>query len=488
MLVNLNRIRTLFQANDLRSRILQGGGILTIGSFSENLLRFLRNMIVAKLLAPDAVGLMATIIATVAAAEAFSEVGLTESVIQNKRGAEKEFLNIIWWLSSLRSITLYIVIYFATPFISNFLRIPEATVIIRSAAVVILLRGIRSPNIYLLQKELKFTKWVLLTQSASIFGVLIAVTMAFYIRNVWALVAGYISEYFMICILSYVFYPIMPKFKFNAQFAREIMRFSRKYFGLPILMVLYVQTDNFVIGKLLSLNSLGLYYLARNLADVPNTIFSKISPIILPVFSLIQDERETSKETLLKLIEIVSILGVPFFTFFIVFAHPILTVTYSAEYSAIAIPFSILCSYSFIYIISALIMNVVIATGHPDKHRTASLIRTCFYLIVLYPATKYFGLIGAAISTLVSMCLCLGIQIHYLDKLINITVSEYFARFIKGVKYSCIVLIPGLLINTLIPLQQIGAICIGALLCTIAWWFGIVEMKKYKKLPQVSGA
>ena len=482
-----NRLRSLFRSDSLRGRILQGGGVLTLGSFTENLLRFIRNMILARLLAPDAFGLMATIMATAATAEAFAEVGLTQSIIQNKRGADKEFLNIIWWLASLRAIALYMVAYFATPFISNFLNIHESTTIMRTAFTVILFRGFTSPNIYLLQKELRFTKWVLLTQGASCLGVLVAIVSAFYLRNVWALVLGYISEAFLTFAFSYIFYPLIPRFKFNSSHASEIIGFSKKVFGLPILMVIYYQADNFVIGKVLSIGTLGLYFLARNLAELPNTIFSKISPVLLPAFSLMQDDKVKLKKTLLKLTEIVATFGLPFFIFFIVFSRPILSLIYSPTYSTVSIPFSIFSIFVFLYLLSALIMNVVFATGDPDKHRTASMVRTISFLIVLYPATKYFGLIGAASTTLLSKSLCMAIQIHYLKKLININIPEYLASFTQGIKYSFIVLIPGILFNTFMSLRELSFVGIGVFFCVIAWCFGIAGIVRQKnESPQLS--
>lgn len=476
----LNKFRTLFKSDSLRGRILQGGGVLTIGSFAENLLRFIRNIILARLLAPDAFGLMATIMATAAAAEAFAEVGLTQSIIQNKKGADKEFLNVIWWFSAFRGIILYFIVFFAAPFIADFLNKPEATLILRIALIVILFRGFISPKIYLLQKELKFTKWVLLTQSASILGIIIAIISAFFIRNVWALVLGYVTEAFLLFLFSYVFYPLMPKLQINLSHAKNIMIFSRKVFGLPILMVMYSQVDNFVIGKVLSLSTLGLYYLARSLADMSTTIFSKISAVFLPAFSLIQDDKEKLKNSLLQLTEIVATFGPPFFIFLIVFARPILTLIYSPELNTVVIPFSICCIFSFLYLLSILIMNVVFATGNPDKFRTASLVRTIVFLIILYPATKYFGLIGAALSALFSMSLAMIIQIRYLKSLLNINVLEYFGCFAKGIKYSLIVLIPGIVFTIFVPLQKLSAVALGAFFCIIAWCFGIATLSRYK--------
>ena len=479
----MNFIRqTIRQLNTqtLLSRCIRAGSILTVGSLTENLLRFIRNIILVRLLAPDAFGLMATIMATVAAAEAFAEVGLTQSIIQNKKGADKEFLNVIWWFSAFRGIILYIIAFFAAPFIAVFLNKPEATLIMRIALIVILFRGLISPNIYLLQKELKFTQWVLLTQSASILGIIIAVISAFFFRNVWALVLGYVAEAFLIFLFSYVFYPLMPKAQLNLSQARDIMRFSRKVFGLPILMVLYSQVDNFVIGKVLSLSTLGLYYLARSLADMSTTIFSKISVVFLPAFSLIQDDINKLKNSLLKLTEIVATFGLPFFTFLIVYARPILTLVYSPEHSSIAIPFSICCIFSFWYILSILITNVAFATGNPDQFRTASLVRTIVFLIILYPATKYFGLIGAALSALFSQSLAIIIQVQYLKSLLNIHVLEYSGCFAKGIKYSLIVLIPGIVFTIFVPLQKLSAVALGAFFCVIAWCFGITTLGRYK--------
>ncbi|HUN55331.1 MAG TPA: oligosaccharide flippase family protein [Smithella sp.] len=465
----------------LLGRCVRSGGILAAGSLSENSLRFIRNIILARILVPDAFGLMATIMAIVAASEAFAEVGLTQSIIQNKNGADKEFLNVIWWFSAFRGIALYVIVFFAAPFIANFLNKPEAALILRIALIAIPLRGLTSPNIFLLQKDLKFRKWVILTQSAIILGILIAIMSSFYLRNVWALVLGYIAEAFSIFLFSYIFYPHIPKLQINLSHAKDIMSFSRKIFGLPMLMVLYMQMDNFVIGKVLSLSTLGLYALARDLADIPNKIFTRIMPVFLPAFSIVQDDKDILKTSLLKLTEIIATFVLPFLTFYVVFSKPVLALVYSSVYSKVAIPFSIMCGYVFLYILSSLIMNVVFATGNPDKYRTPSLVRTIIFLIILYPAAKYFGLIGVSLSALFSMCLAFVIQIHYLKSLLNISIIEYVRCVLKGIKSSLIVFIPGFFFVSFFSLPKLSAVAAGALFCIIAWCFGILTFIHHKE-------
>lgn len=473
-------LKSIRHSESLMGRSVRSGGILVAGSLSENLLRFVRNMILARLLAPEAFGLMATILATVAAAEAFAEVGLTQSIIQNKKGADKEFLNVIWWLSAFRAVILYAIAFFAVPLIAGFLNKPDAVLILRMALIVILFRGLTSPNIFLLQKELNFSKWVVLTQSSTILSIILTIACAFYLRSIWALVVGYIAEAFLIFLFSYIFYPLMPKFQINLSHAKNIIKFSSQVFGLPVLMVLYAQTDNFVIGKVLSLGTLGLYYLARDLADIPNKIFSRINPVFLPTFSLMQDDKGKLKETLLKLTEITATFLLPFFTFFIVYSKPLLALIYSPEYCTVALPFSIFCAFVFFYILSVLMMNVAFATGNPNQFRIASFIRTIIFLIILYPATKYFGLIGAALSTFFSMVVAIVIQIYLLKSLLNIEMMEYIARILKGTKYCLIVLIPGIIFTIYIPLQQLSSLALGVFFCILSWCFGIMTLSRYK--------
>ena len=247
----INDIRLLVNSQNLLSRGIRAGSILTLGSLAENILRFIRNIILTRLLAPDAFGLMATVMASVVVVEVFSEVGLKQSVIQNKRGAEESFLNIIWWISSLRGVILYIIGYFIAPFICDFYEKPELLLLIRVGFLSILFNGFLSPRVHVLEKEMRFKKWVILMQGSGVLGVLIAIVLAFYLQNVWALVFGYIAESFVRCALSYLFVPIKPQWNLNRVFLQDILTFSKRMFGLPILTMLFLQTDVFVIGKVL---------------------------------------------------------------------------------------------------------------------------------------------------------------------------------------------------------------------------------------------
>lgn len=478
-MINFKKISTLFKSNSLAAKFAKGSSILAIGSFAENILRFARNIILARILAPEAFGLMATVMASVSAMEALTQVGLRQSTIQNKSSANDDYLNAVWWISSLRGIVIYLIAFFASPYISSYFGQPDSAYILRTGFLVFLLNGFISPRIHILEKELRLKKWVILMRGAGIAGVIVAIASSFVLKNVWALLLGFLSEAFLRTILSFILCPIKPTLKLDKFYTAEIMKFSRRIFGLPIIMMLYTQIDIFVIGKLLSVKILGIYVLVKHLAEMPMELFSKIvHPVTLPVFSSMQEEREKLTNTLISVTRITGLFGIPFVAFTFLYGKPILNIAYGPVYSQIAIPFGILSISVMISIISSLIVEMNFAIGQPNLHRTASLVRTIIFLILIYPATKFFGLTGTAFAGLIAMISLILIQLIYARKIVNLNIHEYMQNLLLGAFASLIIIVPSIVIQIFFIIEGYCLLLIGIGLCTAAWLYGITKTLK----------
>ncbi len=471
------------------NQFIRAGSILTIGSLTENAFRFIRNMILTRLLVPEAFGLMATVMASVAVMEAFTDVGLGQSIIQHKKGANERFLNIIWWMSFFRGAVLYIVGFLVAPLICSFYSKPEMLPLLRVSFLAILFNGLISPKLCVLVKELRFKGYVFLMQGSGIMGVIITMTVAFFSQNIWALVIGYAAEAFLKSALSFIFYPIKLSLHFDKLLLKDILTFSKKMFGLPILMLLYVQTDVFVVGKVLSMVELGMYALAKSLAEIPNTFLAKaVIPILLPTLAQIQDNKDKLKEDILLLTKWALAIGLPLISFFVIFASPILSVVYGLKYSAVTIPFGLLSIYNLLLICASFTMNVFIAIGQPDIQRLAAFIRTSLFIIIIYPATYFGGLFGTASAVLFSMFVLLVIQIFYLRRLLCITNTEYFGSWLEGIKLSMIIILPGLILNIFFKLKPLTGLIAGIVLCFMSWSFTIAQIVQSHKKRTLSRA
>jgi O-antigen/teichoic acid export membrane protein len=77
-----------------------------MGKGGSHVIRLAGNLILTRILFPEAFGLMATANIVLVMAELFSDTGVKTAIIQNPRGAEPAFLNTVWVINIVRGIIL----------------------------------------------------------------------------------------------------------------------------------------------------------------------------------------------------------------------------------------------------------------------------------------------------------------------------------------------------------------------------------------------
>jgi len=78
----------------LKAKVMRGGTWLGAGSFSEQTIRFARNMVLTRILAPEAFGTMAIVLSAGSVIHTITDIGVKEAIIQNPRGTEKHYTSV----------------------------------------------------------------------------------------------------------------------------------------------------------------------------------------------------------------------------------------------------------------------------------------------------------------------------------------------------------------------------------------------------------
>lgn len=90
----------------LRQRVI-GASIWSVGGFGIcQIIRLGGNLLMTRLLAPEMFGIMAVATVVMSTLAVFSDLGIKQSIIQNRRGGERAFLNTIWTIQILRGVQL----------------------------------------------------------------------------------------------------------------------------------------------------------------------------------------------------------------------------------------------------------------------------------------------------------------------------------------------------------------------------------------------
>jgi O-antigen/teichoic acid export membrane protein len=484
--------------NTLKARCARSSVALGIGVFSAKLFGLGSKVVLTRLLAPQEMGLMVMILSLTAFFEVLTEIGIKQSVIQHKNGASPEYLNMAWWFQSLRAIGLYVVAFIAAPWLCEFYfrsrpevltrySMVELITLVRAAFLTILFNGFISPKAHVLEKDFSFGRAVVITQSSFILGTIVTIILAFVIRNVWAIVIGFATIGFARCLISYALCPFMPRFAYDRESFNGLYHFARGVFGLPVLTYIAFNIDVLVAGKLVSTSLVGFYGMALALALAPWDIFAGImNPVLLPAFAEKQDDREALCKAVLQITRYTALFIIPPVALAMVCSGIILTIIYGAEYSAVAVPFGLLCVYVLLLVQGSIFTNVFFGIGQPGKHRLFVGLRALILILWIYPSIKFFGFTGAAAVVVLASFIALCVQLIVIHKTIGLNIFDYAISWLPGLVLAIPVSAVVVIVRDIKPDSPVVYCAIGLLSWIVFWGLGLLLRNYFDRWQQES--
>ena len=476
----------------LKARCARSSVILGVGVFSAKVLGFASKVILARLLVPQEMGLMVMILSLTALFDVLTEIGVKQSVIQHENGADLEYLNMAWWFQSLRAVGLYMIAFILAPWLCEFYfrskpevltrySMVEITNLVRVAFLTIFFNGFVSPKAYVLEKMFRFGKAVLITQGSFFLGYVVIIVLAFMIRNVWAIVIGFASTGLIKCALSHAICPFRPKFAYHRESFQGLYRFARGMFGLPILAYIAFNIDVLVAGKMVSTYLVGLYGMALTLAISPWDFFTGIiSPVLLPAFSEKQGDKAALCKGALKITKYMGLLVISPMALAMICGSTILTI-YGEEYSAIAVPFGLLCVYVVLLIQGTIFTSLFFGIGQPSKNRAFAVVRCLVLILLIYPGIRFFGLTGAAAVILLASFIAISMQLVVIRKAIGLNIFDYVISWLPGIIMAIPVLIIVVVVRVLNPQYPIAHLAVGAMSCIVICLSGLFLLRHFER-------
>ncbi|MEY2855957.1 MAG: hypothetical protein RLZZ74_266 [Cyanobacteriota bacterium] len=250
-------------------------------------LRLGSNLILTRLLVPELFGLMALVNVFIIGLALFSDIGIRPSIIQNKRGDEPIFLNTAWTIQVVRSVGVWLgCLAIAFP-VAQFYEEPRLTWLIPVVGFNAILLGFTSTSLASLSRQMKISKLTIFEIVTQIISLAVMVIWSWFNPTIWALVAGNLASAISKMILSHYLNSGEPnRFAWNKEVIREINTFGRWIMIATAMTFLAAQSDRLILGKLLSLEMLGVYAIAFTVSEIPRQIVMKVgASIIFPLVS-----------------------------------------------------------------------------------------------------------------------------------------------------------------------------------------------------------
>lgn len=251
------------QSPSLKQRAIRGSIWTLSGNMTSQVLRLGGNLILTRLLFPEAFGLMALVQAFIQGLEMFSDVGIAPSIIQNKRGNDPAFLNTAWTLQVGRGLMLWLCACLIAWPAARFYGEPMLMQLLPVVGLTSVIGGLNSTKLATSNRQLMLGRLTLIELGTYVLGLTVIIVWAWMYQSVWAIVGGGIVGTLAKMILSHIVLEgEQNHFHWEQEAFKELQRFGRWIFFSTALTFVAAQGDRLIMGRLLDVRFLGIYGIA----------------------------------------------------------------------------------------------------------------------------------------------------------------------------------------------------------------------------------
>lgn len=270
----------------LFARALRGSAF-TAGSYAVmQVVRLATNLVLTRLLFPEAFGVMALVSVVLVGLAMFSDVGVGPAISQHPRGDEAAFLDTAFTINVLRGGLLWgLTCALAYP-VSVLYAAPDLAWLLPAAGITLLISGFNPTRIDTANRHLLLGRVTALDLCAQIIGNLAIIALAFAMQSVWALVLGAIVGSAAKLIIMTLWLPgPANRFRWDRDAGRDLVHFGKWIFLSTACGFLLSQGDKAIFGAYLSLEELGIYNIGYFLASFPVLLAGAVvGRIMIPLY------------------------------------------------------------------------------------------------------------------------------------------------------------------------------------------------------------
>ncbi|MEO6353632.1 MAG: MOP flippase family protein [Burkholderiaceae bacterium] len=267
--------------------------------------------VLARLLAPEAYGLMALAAIVTNLAYLFRDMGTAAAVIQAK-DVSPVMASTVHWTNVGLGLAIGVLIVATAPLMAQIFHEPGLANVLYLLALVFPMAGLGVLHQALLERESKFSVVATAEIAASLAGLAIALLLAWRGAGVLSLVFQIIAATLVSTTLIVLRSAFRPGLHWSAQAFKSIARFSGNLSLFNIVLYFSRNSDSMVIGRILGTAVLGVYSMAYRVMLFPlqNMTFV-VSRVLYPVMSRKQDDVADVARLYLKAVSFIAFLTAP---------------------------------------------------------------------------------------------------------------------------------------------------------------------------------
>lgn len=400
--------------NNLSGRASKGISWTLVGTLFTQVLGLARTAALARLLSQADFGVAAMALTVINALYTLTNTGVSASVISAQFKTKKEcheYANSVWTMELARGmVTSLLLALMALP-VARFYRDDRLIPILLVLTMTPLLGALTNMGLTLQARRMEFNRSTLHVMLSGLLSVAFTIGLAWWTRNYWALVWGQVIGAAAGMGSSYIFSSYRPRFNFNLGNMRRAFDFGKHIFVIGLANYVLTMMDNVSVGRILGATALGTYAIAYSFCNLPRSfINSAFNSILFPMFASVSREEDSSRINIIleRAVTLACTVLLATLTPLIAFAPAVVRVIYGEKWASAIGPMRILLLAGFFVSVLVLLSAFFVGINRPQLESKAKIFDAAIFLVVIYPATLWLGILGAALGSCLTSMISLG--------------------------------------------------------------------------------
>ena len=362
----------------------------------RTVLSLFSNLILTRLLVPEAFGVVAILISIFYVLNMLTDLGFKAYVTRHET-ADDDLLKTVWTVRFLRNVLLGMVMMGGANLFAALYNNPQVAPAIRIMASVFFIEAFATLAFETGQRERRVLRISFVDFGRFLTVSITTLVAAYFLRSYWASVIGIFAGSFYLLFASHVLIPSRPiGFRLDREHLIDLWRFSRYVVPSSMIMILLMQADKILVANFATLEELGKYMLAVTITQaVKRLVMEYHGRVFFPLMAQTEREDPASARRVFYRSRLRFAALMAFGIGGLIGGGPLVTqILFNENYVGAGLYLSILSLGLLGGLFASPAMQALVAKGHVRVNLIANILKLVWLAVAIPVAYQGWGVIG----------------------------------------------------------------------------------------------
>ena len=364
-------------------RTLKGVSWSAVERFSVQIVQFVLSVVLARLLMPEAYGVVALALVILNVLQTVNEVGFGAALMHKLDRDELDFSS-VFMMNMVLGVSLYAILFFTAPWLERMFEVEGLATVTRWIGLNLIITSFVVVQRTKLFIAVDFKAMAKASLAGVIVSGLVGLVYAYNGGGVMALVVQSLLNNLITTIIVWIQSKWRPTLKFSWERFVGLFKFAYKLIVARFVNTVFNEVYSAVVGAFYTPAQLGLYNRAKSFEVMSSSNITQIvQRVATPILCEKQKNYTALGESLMSFIRNTSFFVFPLLCGMFILANPLISVLLTDKWDGSIWILQVLCPVGFCYVLSTFNMNIFNATGRTDWGLKCEVIKKVVDIIII---------------------------------------------------------------------------------------------------------